>query len=29
MRSTLIKTFSRRAKPPVICRWHDGVLSTA
>jgi hypothetical protein len=23
----LMKTSSRRAKPPVICLWQDGVLS--
>jgi hypothetical protein len=27
MRSTLMKTSSRRAKPPVICLWQDGVHS--
>jgi hypothetical protein len=29
MRNTLMKTSSKRAKPPVICLWQDGVLSTA
>jgi hypothetical protein len=29
MRSTLMKTSSRCVKPPVICLWHDGVLSAA
>jgi hypothetical protein len=29
MRSTLMNTSSRCAKPPVICLWQDGVLSTA
>jgi hypothetical protein len=29
MRSTLIKTSARRAKPPVIYLWQDGVLSAA
>jgi hypothetical protein len=27
MRSNLMKTSSRRVKPPVICLWQDGVLS--
>jgi hypothetical protein len=27
MRNTLMKIFSRRVKPPVICLWQDGVLS--
>jgi hypothetical protein len=27
MRSTLMKTSSRRAKPPVFCLWQDGVHS--
>jgi hypothetical protein len=26
--STLMKTSSRRAKPPAICLWQDGVFST-
>jgi hypothetical protein len=25
----LMKTSSRRAKPPVICLWQDGVFSAA
>jgi hypothetical protein len=29
MRNNLMKTSSRHAKPPVICLWQDGVLSTA
>jgi hypothetical protein len=29
MRSPLMKTSSRHAKPPVICLWQDGVLSAA
>jgi hypothetical protein len=29
MRNTLMKTSSRRVKPPVICLWQDGVLSAA
>jgi hypothetical protein len=29
MRSTLMKTYSRRVKPPIICLWQDGILSAA
>jgi hypothetical protein len=29
MRNTLMKTSSRRVKPPVIRLWQDGVLSAA
>jgi hypothetical protein len=29
MMSTLMKTSFRRAKPPVICLWQDGVFFTA
>jgi hypothetical protein len=29
IRNTLMETSSRCAKPPVICLWQDGVLSTA
>jgi hypothetical protein len=29
MRSTLMKTSSRHAKPLIICVWQDGVLSAA